>query len=817
MSLTALALGTLALLPVGQVERLDNAIELHVAGDVEAALIEYDLALRALDDPIDQAVAHNNACAILVGFERYAEALERCERAQRLLAESDDAELIADNHNNRALALQSLGELEPAALALNDALVLTLADESPELEAMTRSNLGAVLTELGRFGAASQQYRAVEERAQDGTDGWMQRQAAIARVNRAVLLMNLGDERGAFDLLDSETLAMLPEFGLEIHINRAVLYAALGDPTRSLRELDALGPDTGAAASIAVNRAIAHRLNREFPASIAEAARAAEIARRQGDRPEETRALYQLARSYEAAGQSEQAHGAATSALALAEEIRSPEAQWSTHALLARLEHATGNKVNVDGHLDAALALLERSRTNAPDLILRATFLNSQREVLETAHRLWTERALNGQPHLLSRAFEVVQRAKSRSLLDSLLAPETRRRVRPLAAVQEVLGKDEVLLEYFVGEDDVWRWQIRRDSVEVTALPDPGSLKVSVNALIAAVRRGESALELRQSVGERLVGSAVPASRLHIATDGFLHGLPFAVLGPAERPLGATTALVYWPSGSFLRRTQPPRASGRFAALAQPQPPATAPVGLSRSLWDTWSTPLPRAHTEVLDAARQLGGSGDIRIGPDATEQAFWRLVSSSPSVLHVAAHAIVDSDPGSSAILLSPAAGSDGLLRQEEIALGVVSVQLTVLAACSTVDLAGGRTADAFNSLTGAFLAAGTDAVVATRWAVGDAESAAFMQQFYYFLSRGVSASEALRRARQRLIAAGYENRPDIWAAYLVVGDARPARRSFWRRNWPWLVGAMLLILLATTRVTDRWRRLRPAGAPQG
>jgi len=815
MSLAALALGALALLPAGQVQRLDNAIELHVAGDVEEALREYDLALPGLEDPVDQAIAHNNACTILVDLERYEDALRRCEEAQRLLAGSGESGLIADNHNNLALALQSLGELERAEAALTEALALTLADDAPELEAMTRSNLGAVLTELGRFGAASQQYRAVEERAQGDADEWTRRQAAIARVNRAVLLMNLGDRRGAFTLLDADTVGALPEFGLEIHINRAVLYAALGDPVRSLRELDLLGPDDGAAASIAVNRAIAWRLRGDLQASIAEATRAIEIARRQGDRPEETRALYQQARSYEAAGQSALARAAATSALTIAEEVGSPEAQWSTHALLARLQHAAGNDLGVDGHLDAALALVERSRATTPDLILRATFLNSQREVFETAHRLWTERASNSEPHLLARAFEVVQRAKSRSLLDALPAAETHRSVRPLSAVQEVLQDDEVLLEYFVGDDDVWRWLIRADSVEVTPLSEPDSLRRSVNALIAAVHRGDPALDLRRTVGARLVGTDVPASRLHIATDGFLHGLPFAMLGPPEDPLGISAALIYWPSGSFLTRPEPPRRHGRFAALAQPEPPATAPVGLSRSLWDTWSTPLPRAHAEVLEAERQLGGSGSIRTGSDATEQAFWRLASSSPSVLHVAAHAIVDSDPGSSAILLSPTAGSDGLLRQEEIALGAVSAQLAVLAACSTVDLSGGRTADALNSLTGAFIAAGTEAVVATRWAVGDAESAAFMQQFYYFLGRGLLVSEALREARERIIAAGYEDRPDIWAAYLVVGDAQPSLLPLWRRHWPWLVAAALLTLASASLFANR-RRLDPAEAPR-
>ena len=64
---------------------------------------------------------------------------------------------------------------------------------------------------------------------------------------------------------------------------------------------------------------------------------------------------------------------------------------------------------------------------------------------------------------------------------------------------------------------------------------------------------------------------------------------------------------------------------------------------------------------------------------------------------------------------------------------------------------------------------------MVATLWDVGDAATAAFMEQLYWELGRGLAPAEALREAKRRLRADPRWNRPALWAGYVLIGNAPP------------------------------------------
>jgi len=140
--------------------------------------------------------------------------------------------------------------------------------------------------------------------------------------------------------------------------------------------------------------------------------------------------------------------------------------------------------------------------------------------------------------------------------------------------------------------------------------------------------------------------------------------------------------------------------------------------------------------------------------------------------VLHIATHAISDESSGRSpAILLGPDEEADGLLDPREIAALDQRATLTVLSACRTAS----RSSDgaALTTLAGAFLASGSSAVVATLWDVQDDAAAAFMDQFYYQLSRGTEPAIALRKAQMRLREDAEWKSPHLWAGYVLIGDA--------------------------------------------
>jgi len=96
----------------------------------------------------------------------------------------------------------------------------------------------------------------------------------------------------------------------------------------------------------------------------------------------------------------------------------------------------------------------------------------------------------------------------------------------------------------------------------------------------------------------------------------------------------------------------------------------------------------------------------------------------------------------------------------------------LVTLSACDT---ARGKTVrgDGMQALNTAFLGAGAAATVTSLWKVEDESTAAFMQQFYYFLDQGLTKAAALRSAKLQFLhsRSGLEN-PRSWAAFVLTGD---------------------------------------------
>jgi len=139
--------------------------------------------------------------------------------------------------------------------------------------------------------------------------------------------------------------------------------------------------------------------------------------------------------------------------------------------------------------------------------------------------------------------------------------------------------------------------------------------------------------------------------------------------------------------------------------------------------------------------------------------------------------------------------------------------VALTVLASCRTA-AGSDRAGRGLSTLSGAFLAAGSNAVVVTLWEIGDETTAAIMQQFYFFLARGDRPVEALRNAKLRLMADPRWNRPELWSGYVLIGESPPVAASRRGKGIALFlsVGVFLGVLLWALRLS---RRLRTSAAP--
>jgi CHAT domain-containing protein len=244
--------------------------------------------------------------------------------------------------------------------------------------------------------------------------------------------------------------------------------------------------------------------------------------------------------------------------------------------------------------------------------------------------------------------------------------------------------------------------------------------------------------------------------------------------------------------------------------LAFGEVPPPDPTSGAGALFEEFHlAPLTETARELAAAERYVRGPHRMLTGPAASEAAYRSSAGEPAAIVHIAAHALVDERPGrGAAILLAPDGADDGLVHPDEIVADAHRASLTVLAACrSAADVLGGGRA--LNNLTGALLASGSKAVLATLWEVDDATTAAFMEQFYYEIGRGSGAAEALRAVKLRLRADSAWTDPSLWSGYVLIGEARePLVPERFGARVIALIAGVVLVAGAVTWLALRRRR---------
>lgn len=409
-----------------------------------------------------------------------------------------------------------------------------------------------------------------------------------------------------------------------------------------------------------------------------------------------------------------------------------------------------------------------------------------------------------------------------------------------LARVQANLAEDEALLSFQLG---LWRgWDRRfaggafvlvvtRDVVGVYPLEgDRGSLESMIRHFLGLPARDDARKTsrlYRELLQPALAELPANIRELVIVPDGILHLFPFSILRATVtsptlierfqlKTVPSASLWLHWKEDAKRPAAGIPDAAGlvianpELAALAESSSERAGDLRARSNLGT-----LRYAEREGRVVLRHLGGAGQLLSGPEASEKALKNLDLAAFSIVHFAAHAVIDSaKPGRSAIMLAPTPGlEDGLLRPSEIAeLSGLDRKLVVLSACDTAsgDVLRGEGA---LSLVRPFLAAGAQAVIASLWPLDDKLATAFFDDFYRQLSTGSSVAEALAETQRQWIAGG---RPAVmWAGVVVQGngDLIPLPGGVHRAPTRLLVAgatalALLLGLLAVLRLRGRGSR---------
>ncbi|MEA2559932.1 MAG: hypothetical protein QOH06_1436 [Acidobacteriota bacterium] len=813
---------------------LDTARALHSAGKLPEAVAAYRAvaAANAAADPQMSATARNNACAVLNELGDFRAALKECEVALRLRRQQQDPLRLARTLNNAGLSLHYLGDYQEAEARFREALEMNRVAGDAEGQVINFSNLGLVATSQGRYNRALDLHgMAATLAGRHPDEPWAAAQVRISRINQGVILEKLGAYREALDIykevlkeeseLDSLRRAML-------RVNTGVVYRNLGDPVSAqaaFRDAIALYEAEGDQAGLSnawLNLGLVHHLNLRQPRPAEDAFRnALRFARTTGDRSEEIQDLFYLGRLLLEQGRIDEAGVAFTQSLNAAGKSGSAEGRWSALEGLGRVAAARGQDARGVELLEQAMNEIEKVRSSLRRSTLRSHFFGERRPVYALAVELLArmEAREPGAGHA-EKALEIVQRAKIRELLDTLGSSGSTASPLRAGALRDKIG-DGLLLEYFLGEKDLFLWVVRQEGIRMANLGPYEPILADAVAVHEALSRRQAPDSARLSrLSRLLLGPAgdIQAAEVRIAPDGSLRYLPFEILGAPGSPgslLVDGAPVSYLPSGSALGWLRNDLVTPVFTLVGfgSPDIPQGSPAGDLAARYHL--PPLPGARRELQDISKLLPGRHGLYTGPDANEEELRSTLASGARIVHLATHAVIDERPGrGAAILLAPGPGDDGLLYPEEIVNLRYRADLIVLAGCRTALSPASQEGDALSSLTGAFLASGSPGVLATLWEVGDDTTAAFMEQLYHELGKGSRPAEALRLTKQRFRQDPRWNRPELWAAYVLVGDVP---RVVFTHRTRYVLGVLLLAAIALTPVFLDWRRNRAASGSPG
>mgnify|MGYP000892001823 CR=1 FL=1 len=367
-----------------------------------------------------------------------------------------------------------------------------------------------------------------------------------------------------------------------------------------------------------------------------------------------------------------------------------------------------------------------------------------------------------------------------------------------------LLGPEQALVEYFVGDSAILAFCVKRDTFYVRTIPRNFPLDTLIEDLHNALSeygrvRNQSSAAVKRSVDryiaaatalyDKLIAplkSGLPHS-LVIIPDGALGYIPFDALleyVPTDRYdygafpyLGKKHLVNYCYSATLLREMKKEKlrqaTSTDFIGFA---PYYTGDTALLHSIYGNDRSvrkelkPLPFSGREL--AAINDIMNGKAYFGADATKARFLS-VASTARVIHLATHARADNRAGDYAWLaFSAATDSAGstLLYLRELYNLILNADLVVLSACET-GIGKLQAGEGIISLSRAFAYAGAKSIVTTLWSVDDEQSSSLMIAFYTLLSKGTPPDEALWRAKtDYLKSADVYAHPCYWAGFIGI-----------------------------------------------
>ena len=400
-----------------------------------------------------------------------------------------------------------------------------------------------------------------------------------------------------------------------------------------------------------------------------------------------------------------------------------------------------------------------------------------------------------------------------------------------LVQTQQQLSPEEVFIQYFVGDSNIYVLGIHQEKSVIEKIPLSDTLLFAIeaysNALVSleALESVQKAEEYRENAYYLYKVLLAPVLQnlpkgfqsIIISSDGILSYLPFEALlsspsSPKEKfselpyllnsyALSYTHSATHWFEQNKEVQKQPDRRWIGFAPTYE-ESQITQEVDqltLNRFLTRDGSVQLPYANEEIEQISQIVGGKG---LFAKAALESDFQNHATKYQVLHLATHGLTnDTDPMYSKLVFAPEADSsyDGYLHAYEIYNMQIPADLVVLSACNT-GVGKLEKGEGIMSLSRAFFYAGVKSLVMSLWKVSDESTSELMVYFYEGLKAGLPKDQALQQAKINYLAnqdIALKSHPYFWAGFVLKGNAKSLDLDTGRNQRLWIyLGLALLVI---------------------
>jgi tetratricopeptide (TPR) repeat protein len=776
---------------------------------------------------------------------QYRSALDNATEAATIFRRLNATAEEARAWMNAGLAEVNSGSYPTAQEHYNKALALyrTAAHRKGEIDAL--NNLGNTFYFQGAYADAYRRYdEALQLLEVHQNDREFGHERQLTWMNLANLYQRLGRYERALDYYSKRRSAsqdLNASEQAQLLRNLGALYRRLGDPAKALetyRTAQALFRTCGhrdgeARVLINIGILLAFDLKR-LPDAVQASSAALSLAEKTSNRQ-----LIVQARRYRGEfqlrlGNLDEATDNFESSLNLAGRLGLAEEKWKALFGLGRIAQQRGAHDVTLKYLRQAVAEIESIHAKMGHSTLRGALATEERDVYDALIAALLEEP---QPQLQD-LFDLMENSRGRALLNG--KPPDIARPMSISGVSSRLSSRTIVLEFWQGSNDAaMLWISRSGSGIVHRHLAPGSLdRIHARGRDSLEGDGESWEPLSPEVGSYLASfltclAQADLQHLILVPDGILKTVPLELLrvpgGNADSFLIVERYDVsYLPAASLIKsQSAYPRKEWawpwqrRLLAFADPSMPAGSSSASTDVLPpDNAQLRLPESAAEALSVGRIVGGRSEIHLTADARKEYLLKGRSRGIPLVLFSTHAVADADdPARSRIVLAPAKGSasfDYLFAEEAYNLDLTGVDLVTVSACDAGKSRPDRAGRASGFQT-AFLAAGARSTITALWSVGDRSAEEFMQQFYYYLSKGESKASALRLTKLKFLHSNNQfSQPRYWAPFVLYGEGnQPIATLF---PWTYLcasVGATLLTVGLTALGASHLKRSQGQDGP--